>query len=103
MSTSEKTIQTGYDYAKELYAAYGVDIDRAMEKAAQLPVSMHCWQADDVVGCEGAGAGATDGIATTGNYPGRARNADEIRRDADLAMSMIPARRSSTCTPATPS
>ena len=51
MSTSEKTIQTGYDYAKELYAAYGVDIDRAMEKAAQLPVSMHCWQADDVVGC----------------------------------------------------
>ncbi len=90
MSTSEKTIQTGYEYAKELYAAYGVDVDRAMEKAAQLPVSMHCWQADDVVGCEGAGAGATDGIATTGNYPGRARNAEEIRRDADLAMSMIP-------------
>ena len=103
MTLSDKLIQTGYDYAKEIYAQYGVDIDQAMEKAAQLPVSMHCWQADDVIGCEGADGGATDGIATTGNYPGRARNADEIRADADLAMSMIPARASSICTPATPS
>ena len=69
MSTSEKTIQTGYDYAKELYAAYGVDIDRAMEKAAQLPVSMHCWQADDVVGCEGDGAGGNDETAATRTLP----------------------------------
>ncbi|MBR0463938.1 MAG: L-rhamnose isomerase [Clostridia bacterium] len=90
MSISEKQIQTGYDYAKEIYGQYGVDIDAAMEKAAKLPVSMHCWQADDVIGCEGAEGGATDGLATTGNYPGRARNADEIRQDADMAMSMIP-------------
>ena len=93
MAISDKLIQTGYDYAKEIYAQYGVDIDKAMEKAAQLPVSMHCWQADDVIGCENADGGAKDGIATTGNYPGRARNADEIRADADLAMSMIPGAR----------
>ncbi|MBR3502967.1 MAG: L-rhamnose isomerase [Clostridia bacterium] len=93
MAISDKLIQTGYDYAKEIYAQYGVDIDKAMEKAALLPVSMHCWQADDVIGCEGADGGATDGIATTGNYPGRARNADEIRAGADLAMSMIPGAR----------
>ena len=93
MAISDKLIQTGYDYAKEIYAQYGVDVDKAMEKAAQLPVSMHCWQADDVIGCENAEGGAKDGIATTGNYPGRARNADEIRADADLAMSMIPGAR----------
>ncbi|MCR4806003.1 MAG: L-rhamnose isomerase [Clostridia bacterium] len=93
MAISDKLIQTGYDYAKEIYAQYGVDIDKAMEKAAQVPVSMHCWQADDVIGCENAEGGAKDGIATTGNYPGRARNADEIRADADLAMSMIPGAR----------
>ena len=93
MAISDKLIQTGYDYAKEIYAQYGVDIDKAMEKAALLPVSMHCWQADDVIGCENADGGAKDGIATTGNYPGRARNADEIRADADLAMSLIPGAR----------
>ena len=90
MPVSDKMIQTGYDYAKALYAEYGVDVDAAMAKAANLPVSMHCWQSDDVVGCEGEGAGATDGLATTGNYPGRARNADEVRQDADIAMKMIP-------------
>ena len=93
MSVSDKLIQTGYDYAKEIYAQYGVDVDAAMAKAAKLPVSMHCWQADDVIGCENADGGAKDGIATTGNYPGRARNADEIRQDADKAMSMIPGAR----------
>ena len=87
----EKTIVRGYEYARELYAAYGVDTDAAMRATASIPVSMNCWQADDVVGFEGAaGAGATDGIATTGNYPGRARTADELRADADVAMGMIP-------------
>lgn len=87
---SDQLILKGYEYAKEVYAAHGVDVDEAMKKCAQVPVSMHCWQADDVVGCEGEGGGAGNGIATTGNYPGRARNAEEIRQDADLAMSMIP-------------
>ena len=87
---SDQLILKGYEYAKEVYAAHGVDVEQAMKKCAQVPISMHCWQADDVVGCEGEGGGAGNGIATTGNYPGRARNGDEIRQDADLAMSMIP-------------
>lgn len=87
---SDQLILKGYEYAKEVYAAHGVDVEQAMKKCTQVPISMHCWQADDVVGCEGEGGGAGNGIATTGNYPGRARNGDEIRQDADLAMSMIP-------------
>ena len=87
---SDALIQKGYDYAREVYAAHGVDVEAAMEKAAAVPISLHCWQADDVVGCEGEGGGASGGIATTGNYPGRARTAQEIREDADLALSLIP-------------
>ena len=83
-------IQKGFDYAREVYAAHGVDVEAAMKKAAQVPISLHCWQADDVVGCEGEGGGASGGIATTGNYPGRARTAAGIREDANLALSLIP-------------
>lgn len=87
---TDQLIMKGYEYAKEVYAAHGVDVELAMKKCAAVPISMHCWQADDVVGCEGEGGGAGNGIATTGNYPGRARNGVEIRQDADMAMSMIP-------------
>ncbi|NLG25073.1 MAG: L-rhamnose isomerase [Clostridiales bacterium] len=87
---NEKLIQAGYDYARQVYAAQGVDVDAAMEKCAKIAISMHCWQGDDVVGCEGAGGGASGGIATTGNYPGRARCADELRADAEKAISLIP-------------
>ncbi len=90
MAISDKVLTQGYEYAKELYAQYGVDVDAAMEKAAKLAVSMHCWQADDIMGCESEGCGAANGLAVTGNYPGRARNAQELRADADLALSMIP-------------
>ena len=90
MAISDKLIAQGYEYAKEVYAQYGVDVEAAMEKAKKLAVSMHCWQADDILGCEAEGAGAANGLAVTGNYPGRARNAEEIRKDADLAMSLIP-------------
>ena len=87
---NEALIRKNYEIAKERYAELGVDTDKAIETLEQTPISLHCWQADDVVGCEGEGGGAGNGIATTGNYPGRARNGDEIRQDADLAMSMIP-------------
>ena len=90
MAISDKLLTQGYEYAKEIYAHYGVDVDAAMEKAAKLPVSMHCWQADDIMGCESVGAGAGNGLAVTGNYPGRANGGDEIRKDADLALSLIP-------------
>jgi len=86
---NEKNILLGYEYAKEAYAAIGVDVDAAIEKANAIPVSMHCWQGDDVIGFDGSDS-LTGGIQTTGNYPGRARNPEELRADIDFARSMIP-------------
>lgn len=90
MAISDKLINQGYEYAKELYAAKGVDVDAAMAKTAAIPVSMHCWQGDDVIGFENATGTLSGGIQTTGNYPGRARTADELRSDIDKALEMIP-------------
>jgi len=88
---SEKNILHGYAYAKEVYALRGIDVDAAMKKADAIPVSMHSWQGDDLIGFDGVGA-LTGGIATTGNYPGRARTADELRSDIAEAVSMIPGK-----------
>lgn len=85
----ESTIQKGYEYAKEVYAALGVDTEQAMQRADAVAVSMHCWQGDDVIGFDGTGS-LTGGIATTGNYPGRARTPEELRADIDMARSLIP-------------
>ena len=68
---------TNYEYAKQAYAAFGVDTEEALAKLATIPVSIHCWQGDDVVGFDGAGA-ASGGIQTTGNYLGRARTPEEL-------------------------
>ena len=92
MAISEKLIQAGFDYAKEVYASKGVDVEAAMAKAAATTISLHCWQGDDVGGFESVGGGAGNGIATTGNYPGRARTADELRGDLDFAMARIPGK-----------
>lgn len=86
---NEKSILQGYEYAKEAYAAAGVDVEAAMKRADAVPVSMHCWQGDDVIGFDGSGA-LDGGIQTTGDYPGRARTADELRADIDFARSLIP-------------
>lgn len=86
---NEKSIQLGYEYAKQAYAAAGVDVEAAMKRADAIPVSMHCWQGDDVIGFDGADS-LSGGIQTTGNYPGRARNADELRGDIDFARALIP-------------
>ena len=85
----EKLVIKGYEYAKEVYAGRGVDVDKAIEAMKGVPISMNCWQADDVLGFDGDDT-LSGGIATTGNYPGRARTADELRADADKAMSTIP-------------
>ena len=85
----EEQILKGYEYAKAQYAAVGVDVEAAIAKADSIPVSMHCWQGDDVIGFDGVGE-LTGGISTTGNYPGRARTADELRDDIRFAKSMIP-------------
>ena len=81
MSANEKRILAGFEYAKDVYAEHGVDVEKAMEKAAQFAISMHCWQGDDVIGLESDAGGTSGGIQTTGNYPGRARTGDELRQD----------------------
>jgi L-rhamnose isomerase len=87
---AEKHVQDAYVLAKERYAALGVDIDAAMDALAQVSISLHCWQGDDVGGFENPDAELGGGIAATGNYPGKARTADELRGDLDLAYSLIP-------------
>ena len=78
-----------YLSAKEMYAKIGVDTEAALAKLQNIRISMHCWQADDVHGFEGMGA-LTGGIQTTGNYPGIARNPEEVFADLDKALSLIP-------------
>ncbi|MFQ1997103.1 L-rhamnose isomerase [Aeromonas veronii] len=83
-------IETAFALAKQQYAALGIDVDQALTTLATIPVSMHCWQGDDVGGFEADAGALTGGIQATGNYPGKARDAIELRRDLDLAMSLIP-------------
>lgn len=85
-----KRIEQSYEIAKERYAELGVDTDAALKKLAQIPISLHCWQGDDVVGFEDPTRGLSGGIMATGNYPGKARNADELRADLDMAYRLIP-------------
>jgi L-rhamnose isomerase len=87
---TEKQIQDAYAQAKERYAALGVDADAAMDTLAGISISLHCWQGDDVGGFENPDAELGGGIAATGNYPGKARTADELRGDLDMAYSLIP-------------
>ena len=81
-----------YDIAKERYARYGIDTEKAIRETADIPVSVHCWQGDDVVGFDGGGA-ASGGIQTTGNYPGRARNFEELTSDLALSFSLMPGKK----------
>jgi len=78
------------DYAKERYAAIGVDIEKAIEVLAATPISLHCWQGDDVGGFEGGSGQLGDGLAVTGNYPGKARSLDELRQDLEEVLSILP-------------
>ena len=85
-----KSIAQAYKLARERYAALGVDTDRALANLARIPISMHCWQGDDVGGFDGTGGTLGDGIAVTGNYLGRARTAPELRADFERASSLVP-------------
>lgn len=78
-----------YENAKQIYGAYGIDTDAAIEKALAAPISLHCWQGDDVKGFEGA-TSLDGGIQTTGNYPGAARNPAELIADLEKALSLMP-------------
>jgi L-rhamnose isomerase len=87
------SIIQSYELAKECYAAIGVDTDAALRELASIPVSLHCWQGDDVGGFETAGAELSGGgIQATGNYPGKARTIDELRSDVEMALRMIPGK-----------
>ena len=79
--TKEQMVQAAYDAAAARYAALGVDVDKALEKMNKISLSLHCWQADDVCGFEKQKGDLSGGIQVTGNYPGRARNIDELRMD----------------------
>lgn len=81
-------IEKAYAIAKERYAALGVDTDKAIETLKKTPISLHCWQTDDVVGFESNEA-VSGGIQTTGNYPGRARNIEEVRQDIAKVKSLL--------------
>lgn len=78
-----------YEQAKQDYAQYGVDTDKAISILRNIPISIHCWQGDDVIGLDGGGS-LSGGIQTTGNYPGRARNFDELKADIRKAFSLMP-------------
>ena len=82
-----------YRIAKEIYAELGVDTEAAMARVAEIPVSMHCWQGDDVRGFENPDGDLTGGIQTTGNYPGRAKTIEQLRADFEKAASLIPGRK----------
>jgi len=90
MQPSDESIQSAYTLARERYAALGVDTEAALERLSKISISLHCWQGDDVAGFENADAALGGGIAATGNYPGKARNADELRRDLDKAYRLLP-------------
>lgn len=84
---------TRFESAKEQYAAWGVDVEKALAALREVPVSIHCWQGDDVTGLEGRGQALSGGIQATGDYPGRARSFEELTADFLKACSFIPGKK----------
>ena len=93
MKDTKQGIQMAYDLAKERYSAIGVDTESVLLTLDEIPISIQCWQGDDVRGFENPTGELTGGIQTSGNYPGRARNGDELRADLELALTQIPGRK----------
>ena len=86
----EELIKKAYEIAKERYAEIGVDTDKVLKQLQDFHLSMHCWQADDVKGFEVQAGSMSGGIQSTGDFPGAARNIDEVRADVLKAKSLIP-------------
>lgn len=93
MISSDLRIESGYKIARERFADLGIDTDAALKTLDAIPISIQCWQGDDVLGFENPNGNLTGGIQTTGNYMGRARNARELRGDLELALSIIPGKK----------
>lgn len=85
-------IQQAYELAREQYATLGVDTELALEQLAKIPISLQCWQGDDVGGFENPDGELTGGIAVTGDYPGKARTPDQLRSDVEQALSLLPGK-----------
>lgn len=92
MKNSEKAVNSAYELARDMYAEFGINTDEVLKKLENIQVSLHCWQGDDVAGFEVTAAGAGGGTLVTGNYPGRARNGEELRADYEKAFSLIPGK-----------
>lgn len=88
----DQQIRKSYEDAKTLYSQHGIDVDQALEKLAQIKISLHCWQGDDVRGFLFRDAELSGGIAVTGSYPGRAATPDQLRDDLEKALSLIPGK-----------
>ena len=87
-----KSTSAAFQLARERYAALGVNVDTALKALARIPISLHCWQGDDVGGFENFGGALGGGLIATGNYPGKARTPDELRMDLDKALALIPGK-----------
>ena len=90
--SSKNNIEKSFTLAKERYAEIGVDAERVLTNLQKVPVSLHCWQGDDVGGFENFGGTLGGGLVATGNYPGKARTPAELRADAEKALSLIPGK-----------
>ena len=88
----DRSIEQAYEAAKAMYAAHGIDTDRAIERLRSIKISVHCWQGDDVQGFLFRGEALGGGLAVTGSCPGAARTPDELRADLEKALSLIPGK-----------
>ena len=91
-SRTSNRIEQAFGIARERYGALGIDLHRVLKTLATSPISLHCWQGDDLGGFENIGSALGGGLAVTGNYPGKARTPDELRADLDTALSLIPGK-----------
>lgn len=92
MPNSATHLERSFALAKERYADLGVDVSKALTQLSRIPISLHCWQGDDVGGFENSDTTLGGGLAVTGNYPGKARTPDELRCDLEKALSLIPGK-----------
>ena len=92
MTVTSTSLEESFAFASDRYAMLGVDVNAAMKSLSQIPVSLHCWQGDDVRGFENSGSDPGGGLAVTGKYPGKARSADELRSDLETALALIPGK-----------
>src|ERR1700690_1330321 len=92
MKRANRNLEQAYELARERYLTLGVDAEAALETLARIPISLPCWQGDDVGGFENFGGTLGGGLVATGNYPGKARTPDELRADLEQTFSLVPGR-----------